>query len=75
MKILFVENIYDFLSNIHKNNCHCSFDKFRKEMINKRFYYKGIIKDLQFVINNWVIYKIKNSKIRLKEKKNYKFKI
>ena len=45
MKIPFVKNIYDYLLNIHKNSCHCSFDKFRKEMINNRIYYKGIIND------------------------------
>ena len=56
--------------NIHKNTCHCSFDKFRNVMINKGIYYKGMIKDLKIIINNFIICKIKNSKIDLKKKSN-----
>lgn len=41
-------------------------------IFNKKIYYKGIIKDLQFVINNCAICKIKNSKLDLKKKENYK---
>ena len=68
MKIPCVKNIKDFFYDIHKKSCHKSFDKLRLDIMNKKIYYKGIIKDLKAVINNCTIYIIKRAKIDIKKK-------
>ena len=69
-KVPFVKDLKQFLYQFHSNTNHKGFEAFRKALINDNIYYKGIIKDIQNIIDNCAICKLKNQKINLKKMKN-----
>ena len=71
-KIPFTKNILDFLYKIHSDDAHREINSLRDSVLNKNYFYKGITKDLNKVINNCSICKIKNKPIDLTKKEKYK---
>ena len=72
MEIPFVKDIKEFMNNIHKKSMHKGINGMRDELLNRRIYYKGIIKDIEFTIKNCPICSIKkkNKNFVKKEKFN-----
>lgn len=56
----FVKNLDIFLYEIHKETNHKDSVALRKELLNRNFYYKGIIKDTENIVNNCSICNMKN---------------
>jgi len=70
-KVPFVKDLKQFLYQFHSNTNHKGFEAFRKALINDNIYYKGIIKDIQNIIDNCAICKLKNQKINLKKDEKF----
>ena len=72
MKIPFVENLYEYLMDLHAKNGHRGVETFRNTLLNNNIYYKGIIKDIHNIINKCAVCKIKNKNIKLDKKEKFK---
>ena len=44
-EVPFVKNINEFLYKIHSENSHRNVLSLRKELLNRNYYYKGIVED------------------------------
>jgi hypothetical protein len=62
MKVPFNKNNSEYLKQIHSENAHRGFDFKRNFFISNNIYYKGIIKDIKFILRNCAICKLKKNK-------------
>ena len=51
-KIPFRENEYDLIKQIHQNINHRNWEDTRKEFKKQRYYYRGYINDIKYIISN-----------------------
>ena len=49
-EVTFVNNINEFLYKIHSENSHRNAVSLRNELLNRNFYYKGIVEDIIKVV-------------------------
>ena len=72
MTIPFVKDIKVFLNNIYIETAHRGRDALRNALLEKNIYYKGIIKDINSVINKCTICNLKNINPKLLKVDKYK---
>ena len=70
-QVPFTKNIIEYLKTIHSKTFHRGIDSLRKELISRKVYYFGIMKDIKTVISSCVICKLKRNKIDLSKKEKY----
>ena len=72
MIISFVKDIEVFLNQIHIETAHRGRDALRNALLEKNIYYKGIISDINSIINKCTICNLKNNKPKLLKADKYK---
>jgi hypothetical protein len=70
-QVPFTKNIIEYLRTIHSKTCHRGINSLRTELISRKVYYLGIMKDIKTVISHCLICKLKRNKIDLSKKEKF----
>ena len=72
MLVPFEKDLKKYLNKNHSNTSHRGFESLRRNLLPNNIYYKGVIKEINFVINYCVICKLKNNKIKITNQEKFK---